>query len=68
MEILSTKSLPQDDSKKKGPIAWMAGHSVTANLLMLVLIVGGFFMGYRIKKEVFPYFELSPLGDIFFLF
>ncbi|MDH3358432.1 MAG: efflux RND transporter permease subunit, partial [Desulfobacteraceae bacterium] len=59
MEILSMKSLPQDDSKKKGPIAWMAGHSVTANLLMLVLIVGGFFMGYRIKKEVFPYFELD---------
>jgi multidrug efflux pump subunit AcrB len=59
MEILSMKSLPQDDSKKKGPIAWMAGHSVTANLLMLVLLVGGFFMGYRIKKEVFPYFELD---------
>ncbi|MBW2604756.1 MAG: efflux RND transporter permease subunit [Deltaproteobacteria bacterium] len=53
------KSLPQDDSKKKGPIAWMTGHSVTANLLMLVLIVGGLFLGYRIKKEVFPYFELD---------
>ena len=53
------KSLPHDDSKKKGPIAWMAGHSVTANLLMLVLLVGGFFLGYRIKKEVFPYFELD---------
>ncbi len=53
------KSLLQDDSKKKGPIAWMAGHSVTANLLMLVLLVGGFFMGFRIKKEVFPYFELD---------
>jgi multidrug efflux pump subunit AcrB len=59
MEILSMKTLPQDDSKKKGPIAWMAGHSVTANLLMLVLIVGGFFLGFRIKKEVFPYFELD---------
>jgi multidrug efflux pump subunit AcrB len=53
------KSLPQDDSPKKGPIAWMAGHSVTANLLMLVLLVGGFFLGYRIKKEVFPDFELD---------
>jgi multidrug efflux pump subunit AcrB len=59
MEILSMKSLPKDDSKKKGPIAWMAGHSVTANLIMLVLLVGGFFLGYRIKKEVFPYFELD---------
>jgi len=53
------KSLPQDDFPKKGPIAWMAGHSVTANLLMLVLLVGGFFLGYRIKKEVFPDFELD---------
>jgi multidrug efflux pump subunit AcrB len=53
------KSLPQDDPQKKGPIAWMASHSVTANLLMLVLIVGGFFLGFRIKKEVFPYFELD---------
>jgi multidrug efflux pump subunit AcrB len=53
------KNLSQDDSPKKGPIAWMAGHSVTANLLMLVLLVGGFFLGYRIKKEVFPDFELD---------
>ena len=37
----------------------MAGHSVTANLLMLVLLVGGFFFGFRIKKEVFPDFELD---------
>ncbi|MDH3568226.1 MAG: efflux RND transporter permease subunit, partial [Desulfobacteraceae bacterium] len=52
-------SLLHDDFKKKGVIAWMAGHSVTANLLMLVLLVGGFFLGFRIKKEVFPYFELD---------
>ncbi len=45
--------------KARGPIAWMAGHSVTANLLMLVLLVGGFIMGTRIKKEVFPDFELD---------
>jgi multidrug efflux pump subunit AcrB len=55
------KSLPQDDSQNKGPIAWMAGHSVTANLLMLVLLVGGFFLGYHIKKEVFPDFELDQV-------
>ncbi|MFO7556564.1 MAG: efflux RND transporter permease subunit [Desulfobacterales bacterium] len=54
-------SLMHDDSEKKGVIAWMAGHSVTANLLMLVLLVGGFFFGYRIKKEVFPYFELDQV-------
>ncbi len=52
-------SLPQNDSKKKGVIAWMTAHPVTANLIMLVLLVGGFFSGYLIKKEVFPYFELD---------
>jgi multidrug efflux pump subunit AcrB len=43
----------------KGPISWMAGHSVTANLLMLVLLIGGFYSGLRIKQEVFPEFELD---------
>ncbi|MEE4358579.1 MAG: efflux RND transporter permease subunit [Desulfococcaceae bacterium] len=42
-----------------GPIAWMAGHSVAANLLMFVLLVGGFFLATRIKKEVFPDFDLD---------
>jgi multidrug efflux pump subunit AcrB len=50
----------QDLSRpSKGPIAWMAGHSVSANLLMLVLLIGGFIMGNNIKKEVFPDFELD---------
>ena len=43
----------------RGPIAWMAGHSVSANLLMLVLLIGGFMLGTRIKKEVFPDFDLD---------
>ena len=37
----------------------MAGRSVTANLLMLVLLVGGFIMGQNISKDVFPDFELD---------
>jgi len=44
---------------KKGPIAWMAGHSVTANLLMLVLLIGGIVLAYSIKQEVFPYFDMD---------
>ncbi|MCU0614123.1 MAG: hypothetical protein MUD09_03455, partial [Desulfobacterales bacterium] len=28
-----------DSNIVKGPIAWMAGHSVAANLLMLVFLV-----------------------------
>ena len=37
----------------------MAGHSVTANLLMVVLLVGGLIWGARIKQEVFPDFDLD---------
>ena len=40
--------------EKKGPIAWMAGHSVAANLLMLLCLVGGFMALRNIKQEVFP--------------
>jgi multidrug efflux pump subunit AcrB len=44
---------------RRGPIAWMAGRSVTANLLMLLLLIGGLVMGQNIRKDVFPDFELD---------
>jgi len=47
------------NSFKKGPIAWMAGHSVTANILMIVFLVGGIVLSLNIKKEVFPDFDLD---------
>ena len=40
--------------ERHGPIAWMAGHSVAANLLMLVCVVGGLIALRNIKQEVFP--------------
>jgi multidrug efflux pump subunit AcrB len=42
-----------------GPIAWMATNRVTANLLMIVLLLGGLFMTFRIKQEVFPEYDLD---------
>jgi|GEM_PF-6982786 len=45
--------------KSSGPIKWMARHPVSANLLMLVLLLGGLFAATRIKQEVFPDFELD---------
>ncbi|MFN2168814.1 MAG: efflux RND transporter permease subunit, partial [Anaerolineae bacterium] len=54
-----SKHSDRTDGPSGGPISWMAGHSVSANLLMLVLLVGGFFYGTRIKQEVFPDFELD---------
>ncbi|WP_291328549.1 efflux RND transporter permease subunit [Desulfovibrio sp. UCD-KL4C] len=40
-----------------GAIGWMAGNSVAANLVMIVLLVGGLLMALHIKQEVFPEFS-----------
>ncbi len=45
--------------QERGAIAWMARNSVAANLLMLLLIVGGIIMGLSIQQEVFPEFDLD---------
>ena len=37
----------------------MVHNRVTPNLLMLVLLLGGFFMSTKIRQEVFPAFELD---------
>ena len=50
---------PEKNRNIRGPIAWMAGRSVTANLLMLVLLIGGMFMAGQIRKDVFPDFDLD---------
>ncbi|MFB6345500.1 MAG: efflux RND transporter permease subunit, partial [bacterium] len=51
-----------DSNDYSGPIAWMARHTVAANLLMIVLLVGGYVMIDRIKKEVFPDFSLDVVS------
>ncbi len=33
-----------ESSQRTGPIAWMTRNRITPNLLMLVLMVGGFLM------------------------
>lgn len=40
--------------ERPGPIAWMAGNSVAANLIMLMCLIGGFLALRNMKKEVFP--------------
>ena len=45
--------------EQSGPIGWMARNSVAANLLMFVLLVGGFMLSMQVKQEVFPEFELD---------
>lgn len=43
----------------KGLIAWMAGNHVAANLLMLLLVIGGLIAANKITKEVFPCYDLD---------
>jgi len=45
----------------RGPVAWMAGNSVVANLLMAVFLIGGLIVGLQIKQEVFPDFTLDTV-------
>jgi multidrug efflux pump subunit AcrB len=44
-----------------GAIRWMAENHVAANLLMLVLIIGGLILGFNIKQEVFPDITLDRI-------
>ncbi len=43
-----------EPSDAKGPLAWMAGNRVAANLFMVFLLVGGLLSIPRITQEVFP--------------
>ncbi|UCG14318.1 MAG: efflux RND transporter permease subunit [Deltaproteobacteria bacterium] len=52
----------ETEERFRGAISWMAGHSVTANLLMVVLLLGGIIFSLKIKKEVFPDFELDRVN------
>jgi len=49
-------------TQQKGPIAWMASNSVAANLLMVVLLIGGIVFALQIKQEVFPEFSLDTVS------
>ena len=37
-----------------GPIAWIARDPIAANLLMVILLLGGFWAAVGVQKEVFP--------------
>ena len=49
-------------TEHKGPISWMAGHGVAANLLMLVCLFGGLLIMSNIKQEVFPEFQIDSVS------
>lgn len=45
----------------KGYIAWMARNSVTPNLLMFFLIIGGLISSLIIRKEVYPDYQFNTV-------
>lgn len=45
-----------------GAVKWMAMNHVAANLLMLVLVLGGIIMAPKIKQEVFPEVSLDRVS------
>ncbi|NNJ69972.1 MAG: efflux RND transporter permease subunit, partial [Kiritimatiellales bacterium] len=50
------------EHQKRGPIAWMAKNSVAANILMILLIGGGFFAATRVKQEFLPEAQLDAVN------
>ncbi len=46
----------------RGPVAWMAGNSVIANLLMAVFLIGGLVVALQMKQEVFPDFTMDQVN------
>ena len=48
-----------EDDTGRGWIGWMARNPVAANLLMVVLLVGGLAATFGIKQEFFPEYELD---------
>ncbi len=52
---------PDQFSPRSGPIAWMTHHTVAANLVMLIFILGGLVILTNIKQEVFPEFKVDQI-------
>ncbi len=45
----------------KGPISWMINNAVSANLIMLAFILGGYLFLQNMKQEVFPQFQVDAV-------
>lgn len=53
---------PELEKQQRGPIGWMATNPVAANLLMLILVIGGFISVIKMKQQVFPTIDLDILS------
>ena len=62
MSSESSDTPEQTQAFYKGPVAWMTQNSVAANLLMMMLLIGGAMMISNLKQEVFPEVELDTVS------
>ncbi len=46
----------------RGIIAWFARNPVAANLLMVLILLGGLLTAFTIRKQMFPQFEINWLS------
>ena len=51
-----------DTSWNKGIIAWFAGNSVAANLMMIVIVCLGLSAAFSIKKETNPRIDIDLIS------
>ena len=61
MPVISEEPVDEYPRREKGAIAWMASHSVAANILMLLLLIGGLFAATRLRQEFLPEAELDSV-------
>ena len=47
-------SIPLPGKERRGPISWMARNPVAANIVMLILILGGLIQAFNINQEFLP--------------
>ena len=55
----SQASKPSEVDVNSGIIAWFARNSVAANLLMIIIILGGLLTADTIRKQFFPQIEIN---------
>ena len=64
MRIETHEETSLTEDQLAGPISWMARNSVASNLLMFCLIIGGLIFSGKVKKEVFPEFNLDIINIV----
>ncbi len=58
---MSESTTPSKEGKLPGIIAWFTYNSVAANLLMVFILVAGYFSYQGFNKKMFPEFNTNSI-------